>query len=52
MHGKNAIIGAQAKRFDVKEEGGVYFYHKGDDGRWYEEQITPAPEDAYYKLWR
>jgi hypothetical protein len=51
MHGKNAIVGAQYKRFDVKEEGGVYFYHKGEDGMWYEEQIISPPADANYNYY-
>ena len=43
IDGENAIIGAQYKAPLENEDGGLYFYHKGQDGLWSEEFIFDNP---------
>ncbi len=45
MSGNNAIIGASDKGTQ-NEDGAVYFYHKGNDGLWHEEEIINVPFDT------
>jgi hypothetical protein len=49
MSGNNAIIGASDKGTQ-NEDGAVYFYHKGNDGLWHEEEIFDAPFDTLVNI--
>lgn len=43
IDGDNALIAAQYKAPIDNEDGGLYFYHKGEDGFWTEEFIFDNP---------